>query len=212
VSPAGGAVALVVPLKMFFSLSFWAINKHISGSFLRSQTTIESPLMTQNWSRIRFSLSCRGQSQLINCIKNSKKCSFSQHGWYPTNWCSESLMYRMMNLQFGAEWNSIRVILFRFALTKRCWTNSPIISGCLKIWSQFRIHFEQKQALASAPILANINLAPSLTDPSFQLWRRRGIKCVMDLFKGGHFISFEQLKKDFSIPQSHFFSLTTPQR
>ncbi len=90
-------------------------------------------------------------------------------------------------------------------LTKHCWTNNPIISGCLKIWSQFRIHFKHKQALVTSPILANINFAPSLTDPSFQLWHRRGIKCVMDLFKKGHFISFEQLKKDFSIPQSHFF-------
>ena len=138
----------------------------------------------------------------------------------------------MMTLQFGAEWNSIRVILFGFALqffsslplSKCWWTNNPIISGCLKIWSQFRIHFKHKQALATAPILANINFAPSATDPSFQLWHRRGIKFVMDLFKGGHLISFEQLKKDFSIPQSHFFrylqvqsyvkthfSLTTPQ-
>ncbi len=90
-------------------------------------------------------------------------------------------------------------------LSKHCWTNNPIISGCLKIWSQFRIHFKHKQALVTSPILANINFAPSLTDPSFQLWHRRGIKCVMDLFKKGHFISFEQLKKDFSIPQSHFF-------
>ena len=90
-------------------------------------------------------------------------------------------------------------------LSKRCWTNNPIISGCLKTWVQFGIHFKHKQALVTSPILANINFAPSLTDPSFQFWHRRGIKCVMDLFKVRHFISFEQFKKDFSISQSDFF-------
>ncbi|KAF3834082.1 hypothetical protein F7725_025286 [Dissostichus mawsoni] len=53
--------------------------------------------------------------------------------------------------------------------------------------------------------MANVNVSPSLTDPSFRLWHGRGIRCVKDLFKNGHFISFEQLKKDFNIPQSCFF-------
>lgn len=44
-----------------------------------------------------------------------------------------------------------------------------------------------------------------MIDPSFQQWRRKGIKCVKDLFKGGRFITFELLKKDFGIPQADFF-------
>ncbi|KAF3834483.1 hypothetical protein F7725_025687, partial [Dissostichus mawsoni] len=88
---------------------------------------------------------------------------------------------------------------------KNYWTNNPVIQGSLKIWTQFRIHFKHKQALIASPILANVNFSPSLTDPSFRLWHGRGIRCVKDLFKNGHFISFEQLKKDFNIPQSCFF-------
>ena len=108
-------------------------------------------------------------------------------------------------------------------LSKHHWTNNPIIHDCLRIWSQLRIHFELWKALITSPILSNVNFTPSLTDPSFKLWHRRGIKCVKDLFKEGHFMSFEQLKKDFDIPQSAFFkylqirsyvrkhfSLTTP--
>lgn len=127
--------------------------------------------------------------------------------------------------QYSSNPISLRsLICSPLPLSKRCWTNNPIIAGCLKIWSQFRIHFKHKPALVTSPILANINFAPSLTDSSFQLWHRRGIKCVIGLFKEGQFISFEQLKKDFSIPQSYFFrylqvwshdkkhfSLTTPQ-
>lgn len=89
-------------------------------------------------------------------------------------------------------------------LSKHCLTINPIIAGCLKIQSRFRIHFKLKKALVTSPFLANINFALSLIGPSFQIWHRKGIISVMDLFKRGHFISFEQLKKDF-IFHSHIF-------
>lgn len=117
----------------------------------------------------------------------------------------DSLVWCRME-QYSSNPVSLRsVICSPLPQSKHCWTNNPIISGCLKIWLQFRIHFKHKQALVTSPILVNINFALSLTGPSFQLWHRRGITCVMDLFKEGHFITFEQLKKDFSIPQSHLF-------
>lgn len=59
----------------------------------------------------------------------------------------------------------------------------------VKILTRFRIHFKHKQALITFPILTNVDFASSLTDPSFQLWHSRGIKCVKDLFKGGYSIS-----------------------
>lgn len=55
------------------------------------------------------------------------------------------------------------------------------------------------------PYSGNVNFAPSLTEPSFQLWHRNGILCVKDLFKDGHFKSFQRLKTDFNIPHSGFF-------
>ena len=115
------------------------------------------------------------------------------------------------------------LICAQLPLSKRQRTNNPVIQGSLRIWSQFRTHFKLKNAFVTSPIRANCNFAPSLTDPSFQQWHRKGLKSVKDLFKDGHFLSFEQMRRDFDIPQSDFFkylqvrsfvrkyfSLTTP--
>lgn len=80
-------------------------------------------------------------------------------------------------------------------------------NGSLKISFQFRIHFKHNQGLITSPISANVNFAPSLMDPSFQLWHNRVIRCVKDLLKDGHFIYFEKLKKDLNIPHSGFFTI-----
>ncbi len=90
-------------------------------------------------------------------------------------------------------------------VSKHYSTNNPVVCGSLRIWSQFRLHFNSKQALPSAPILLNPLFPPSLIDSAFQLWSRNGISCVKDLFKDGVFISFQQLRTDFEIPQSNFF-------
>ena len=73
-------------------------------------------------------------------------------------------------------------------------TNNPVVSGSLKIWSQFRVHINNRQALPSAPIMANALFPPLLIDSAFQIWTRRGVGCVKDLFKNKIFVSFEQLK------------------
>lgn len=117
----------------------------------------------------------------------------------------ESPVWSVMEQHSSNPVSLCSLICAPLPLSKNYWTNNPVIQGSLKIWTQFRIHFKHKQALIASPILANVNFSPSLTDPSFRLWHRRGIRCVKDLFKNGHFISFEQLKKDFNIPQSCFF-------
>ena len=68
-----------------------------------------------------------------------------------------------------------------------------------------KIYFNNRQALPSAPIMANALFPPSLIDSAFQIWARRGVGCVKDLFKNNIFVSFEQLKSDLGIPQSNFF-------
>lgn len=88
-------------------------------------------------------------------------------------------------------------------LSKQRLTNNPIVSGSLRIWSQFRTHFKHRQAMSSLPISANALFPPSLMDTAFKLWFRNGLKRVKDLFKDGVFMSFEQLVSEYNIPRSH---------
>lgn len=90
-------------------------------------------------------------------------------------------------------------------LSKHHWTNNVVVQGSLKIWFQFRIHFKFRNALVATPIQSNVHFAPSLIDPSFQRWHRKGLSCVKDLFKNGIFATFDQLIKDFNMLQSDFF-------
>ena len=97
------------------------------------------------------------------------------------------------------------LVCAQLPLSKRQRTNNPIIQGSLRVWSQFRTHFKLKNALVSSPVRANCNFAPSLIDPSFQRWHERGIRCVKDLFRDGNFITFEQMRRVFNVPQADFF-------
>ncbi len=81
--------------------------------------------------------------------------------------------------------------------------HNSVTQGSLKIWKQFRTHFKCRQGLLMAPISANILLPPHLIDLAFQLLARKGVGSVKDLFRGGNFMSFQQLRTRFDIPQSN---------
>lgn len=57
----------------------------------------------------------------------------------------------------------------------------------------------------SMPTSSNPLFRPSLLDTTFQIWARKGIHCVGDLFIHGVFSSFDQLVKKYNLPRSHFF-------
>lgn len=55
------------------------------------------------------------------------------------------------------------------------------------------------------PLNANPLFRPSLLDGAFQIWFKKGLHSVGDLFINGLFGSFDQLVKDYNLPKSHFF-------
>lgn len=91
-------------------------------------------------------------------------------------------------------------------LSKQRLTNNLIVSGSLRIWSQFRTHFKHRHAMPSLPITVNALFPPSVMDTAFKSWFRSGLKRVMDLFNDGVFMSFERLVNEYNIPGSHYFS------
>lgn len=81
-------------------------------------------------------------------------------------------------------------------LSKKSQTVNPIVNGSLRIWSQFRSHFKHKQALTLLPIVSNGLFPPSLVDSAFQIWFRKGLWCIRDLFQNNNFISFEHIVRE----------------
>lgn len=82
---------------------------------------------------------------------------------------------------------------------------NPVVRQSLKIWAQFRKHFNLLSFSLSSPILYNPVFPPSLFDPVFQEWHRQGIRCFRDLFIDNYFASFEQLSTKFNLSKTHFF-------
>ncbi len=74
-------------------------------------------------------------------------------------------------------------------LSKKSLMN-PTVINTLKIWSHLRSYFKYKQILPLLPITANALFPPSLLDSTFQLWFRKGLRCIRDLYQDNNFILF----------------------
>lgn len=84
-------------------------------------------------------------------------------------------------------------------------TDNHIMRDTLHIWTQFHKHLSHTQGLLCMSLTANPLFKPSLIDPSFQIWFRRGPHSVGDLFTDGQFGSFEHFVEKYKIPRNHFF-------
>lgn len=83
--------------------------------------------------------------------------------------------------------------------------NNPIVHNSVKIYIQFRKHFDLQNMSLSSPITANTFFYPSVQDAAFHAWQRQGLKNFSDLYIGDKFASFEQLSAKYNLPSSSFF-------
>ena len=56
-----------------------------------------------------------------------------------------------------------------------------------------------------SPITANHLFPPSLQDNTFTCWLRNGVVNIKMLYKDAIFMSFDQVRQEFSLPAHHFF-------
>ncbi len=82
---------------------------------------------------------------------------------------------------------------------------NPIVKHSLRIWTQFRKALQLKCLSSAAPIASNVSFPPSLFDGAFNIWNSKGLVTINQLFIDNNFASFDQLKKQFSLPNSHLF-------
>ncbi len=79
---------------------------------------------------------------------------------------------------------------------------NPIVKHSLRIWTQFRKALQLKGLSSAAPIASNVSFPPSLFDGAFNIWNSKGLVTINQQFIDNNFASFDQLKKQFSLPNS----------
>ncbi|KAM7402819.1 hypothetical protein PAMP_018030 [Pampus punctatissimus] len=85
------------------------------------------------------------------------------------------------------------------------YTHNPVVLHSIKIWNQLRRSFGIRSLCFLAPIAKNHMFTPSILDSAFQVWVKRGISKLQDLYVNNHFASFETLVNRYNIPRSHFY-------
>lgn len=79
-----------------------------------------------------------------------------------------------------------------------------LINNSLRIWRQISKTFKLPNTSLFAQISCNHAFKPSLLDPVFTDWARKGILTLRDLYMDKSFARFSQLKEKYDLP-SHFF-------
>uniref|UniRef100_A0A3B1IPQ1 Reverse transcriptase domain-containing protein n=1 Tax=Astyanax mexicanus TaxID=7994 RepID=A0A3B1IPQ1_ASTMX len=82
---------------------------------------------------------------------------------------------------------------------------NTVVKSSVKIWKQFRRHFNFQNLSLSCPLISNHLFFPSTLDKGFNIWDRAGIKTLHDLYVEGTFVSFQYLVEKFSIHKNNFF-------
>lgn len=104
------------------------------------------------------------------------------------------------------QYNPLSVLCSKLLLAHSLsnFTLSPVVLHSIKIWYQFRRHFALNLPLDS-PVAQNHIFTPSMTDATFDIWSKNGIRSLHDLYLDDTFASFEQLVQKFAIPNTHFY-------
>lgn len=86
------------------------------------------------------------------------------------------------------------------------YTNNPFLRNSICVWYEAHDFLGETIKLSSlSPIWGNAMFVPGRNDGGFKNWMYKGAKQVKDLYKDGTMMSFQQLMKEYDIPQKHFF-------
>uniref|UniRef100_A0A3Q3FRX3 Reverse transcriptase domain-containing protein n=1 Tax=Labrus bergylta TaxID=56723 RepID=A0A3Q3FRX3_9LABR len=84
--------------------------------------------------------------------------------------------------------------------------NNAVMFSTLRIWRDITKHIGRRGfSSALQPLTQNKAFSPGIGKSIFNDWYSKGLRFVADLFQNGDFMSFNQLKTKYRIPNSHFF-------
>lgn len=112
-----------------------------------------------------------------------------------------------MELRATLPASPISILTAPFPLNTRApvLNTNLVVQNSIKIWGQFRKHFNLTSICSFSPIMFNHLFAPSQIDQAFAVWHRCGLVYFQDLFTEDSFMSFKFLCEDHNLPKSHYF-------
>lgn len=84
-------------------------------------------------------------------------------------------------------------------------TSNPVVLSTLKIWAQFRNHYNFISPSPLGPICKNHLFPPSSLDLAFNRWSNKGLSCFKSLYGKDGFDSFGNIWKEYDLPYNNFF-------
>lgn len=84
-------------------------------------------------------------------------------------------------------------------------TSNPIVLSTMKILKQFKRHFKITSLSPLMPFCENYLFPPAALDSTFSLWKDKGLVNFDQLYDKDIFISFDNLRTKFTLPQAHLF-------
>lgn len=82
---------------------------------------------------------------------------------------------------------------------------NPIIQNSLKVWNQILKLVKAPKMYLDTPICNNHAFKPGLDDITFATWREKGLSLLKHFYIDGRLVSFQQLRDQYNLPNSHFF-------
>ena len=175
-------------------------------AFKSLDQTITSFLWGGKTPRVKKSLleKCTFEGGLA--LPNSLLYYWSAHIHKLTYWLqSTQLLWCKLETQSCVSSSLPALLTSSLPISPSSFTKNPLVLSTLKIWIQFRRHFNVLFASTLMPLMDNYLFPPSLMNTSCNLWQGRGVKFFRDLFKDGTFATFSPLSSDFNLSTSHLF-------
>lgn len=85
-------------------------------------------------------------------------------------------------------------------------TSNPFVRNTLMVWHEAQGVLGRIPLISRfSPIWGNAGFSPGKNDGGFREWAGKGVKQIMDLYRGESLMSFNEIKERYNVPQTHFF-------
>ncbi len=125
--------------------------------------------------------------------------------WFTSFTKGEGPLWSLMELQSSLPVSPLSLLTCMLPVTLRNHSLNPVVENSIKIWTQFRKHFNFTQMIGLTPLTFNHLFPPSQMDQAFKAWHSCGLVYLVDLFDKNSFRSFSSLCQDNNVPKKHYF-------
>lgn len=86
-------------------------------------------------------------------------------------------------------------------------TKNPIVKNMINVWYKVKKYLKEPSSLSVfSPIWGNELFSPGKADGGFNIWAKRGVGKIADLYNEQKILmTFDELVDKFNIPRNHFF-------